>query len=481
MSEEKEKAMKALGWPWAPRLAVLAVLGWGAALVLADDEGATIKTPQKARLQFTNGRIISGTLLAVTDKEVEFQQARDSAPAVKYKLAVIKAIQTADDVYICNAKEGRFESQKARSGGESASEPKKGPAGGLQFVVAEGTGSKPEAAVAAAERAAVLRVVATLVDGRTFSQEEKTIADKVLSGLSQVVKGRRLLAQGKDGGGRVRLLVAVDRRAVATRLEGAGLKVKAGPRGLGTAVPTEEDIRARGAEVINEVLADLPLTLVTEARATGVEEEVNLSVEARLRTDLEAYGHLVRRLRKVLDVLKIDQHAVPLTTQQAGPEEGRRRSGPIFRGKEFTAKADAWVLWLATETDPAAKKMHWERFLVGTDFKQSTSSITGRQYLLLTALGPGGAVAGADLQPLEPDRVGYLDKEFHKWGWADASFGNPAWNQLFVTPVGLNPVRARAAELDCIPERRKLYSINISGTNPRLITGVACTLLLLPQ
>jgi hypothetical protein len=476
--------MKEHAWRWA----ALAALLCGTALAIADEQ-PEIKTPQKARIQFTNGRIFSGTLVALSDKEVEFQVA-GAAKASKYKITTVKAIQTADDVYIYNADKRVFESQKAQPSKDnptkdSPTKVQKGPdkgldkgaVGAIQVVVVDATAEKKEAAIAEAQRAAVLQVVRALLDHRTFAAEEKTIKEKVLSELGPLVKGQRVVGktseQGKTG---VRMAVAVDRRGVAERLKKAGMSVKDGPRGVATELPRAEDSKALGAEVLRDVLADMPLTLVCEARVAGIDDNSLLLVDVRLFTDLQAYAHVAARLHKILEVLKVDQQTFPVATEAAGPEPGRRRSALRIRELRDTFPTDkgGWVLWTVSECDPQATKMVWHKTLLGTDLGRSVSSLAGKPYLLVSALGTAGQVIGSELVPLKPWPA-------HSWGWDRIPAKTGAREQFVTTPVGLSMQALKEnAQIDCSLEGKQRCGIDVQGTDSRLISGVVCSLLLLP-
>jgi hypothetical protein len=456
--------------------AALVALVWGAALA-GDDEGAVIKTPQKVRLQFTNNSALTGTLLSVTDKEVEFQPARPGSRAVKYKVTQIKSIRTADELYVYNADKGAFESQNTKPGKDTPGDARKDKAGsgpvaaGLQFVVADGTGERAEAAKADAQRAAVYKVVRYLVDSVTLAKEEKTIADQVLSEAGKLVKGARVLSTGKDGNKvRVRLYTGVDRRAVAARLEKAGLKVRTGQRG----VPTAEDIRAHGPETVSDFLSEVPWSFVGEAQVVG-SGGAAVKVDVRLRIDWKVFSMIVANLNQVLEVLKLDKNTLVVETELQG-EPGRRRSAGIFRTRKFDKQG--WVLWTVTDTDPLAKRMVWQQYLLDIDYNLSVAPLMGRQYLLITALGANGQVVGSELVSLEPPHEAALASVWHKWGWADLLYDTPERQSFYVTAMGISLKAAKDLQiLDVIPERKLSALVNVAGP----VAAVTCAVLVLPD
>jgi hypothetical protein len=466
----------------AGRAAALALVLLGVAAA-ADEQGAGIKTPQRVRIYFVKGSAL-GTLVSVSDTEVEFQLARPGATPMKYKVENIKAIQAADGVYVFNADKGIFENQKGAKAGPGATA--KGPAegsravaAGLQFVVADGTGDKKDAATADAARAALLKVVRTLVDAITLAKEEKTIADQVLTSADQLVKSRRVLStRNEQDKVRVRLAAGVDRRAVAQRLEKAGLKVKDSRKGT---VPSADDIRAHPAEIINEVLVDLPLTMAGEAKVVDVAGPSAVKVDTRLWTDWDKYRLLAGRLKQVLDVLKVDHHTMVVETAEVGPERGRRRSPGGFMPWNFAN--DGWVLWFVADSGLLITKMTWEQYLLGVDYKDCMVNLTGRQYLLITVLGPTGAPAGSELFAIEPERgPAYLETVWHKWFWTDLLYGKPERNNFFLTPVGMSLAMAKNnQQLDCILERRQSFIVNVAGIDPRQIIGAVVSLVVLPD
>jgi hypothetical protein len=358
--------------------------------------------------------------------------------------------------------------------------------------VAEGRGSKPDDALAEARRRAVRQVVAALLDSRTLAREENTINDKVLSAAASLIKWARPLAQRNQGEAVVvRLAAAVDRPALAARLKEAGLTVKAGLRGVGTDLAPDDQIREHGAEVLNDVLSDLPLTLVCAGRVVKVEvEDHAVKVEMRLRADMEAYNQVARRLLKVLDVLQVGKQSFTVDSSGAGPELGRRRSAArTFPPRELNTDSKATIFSVLTEIDPPGVKtmdapgarMQWDQYAVGFTWRPTAPALAGRQYVLVTAFGPGGLVAGSALTPLEADQARYLENIWYKWTWGAVGRGTPPRQNVYVMPLGLSLRAAREGQLDCRLEQDQFSMVMVEGIDPRQVVGVSCTPVVLPE
>jgi hypothetical protein len=477
------------GTRWA---AALAVVACGVALVGAADEGAAIKVPVKAKVQFANGRTFTGTLLAVSDKDIEFQFARAGSRPVKYKLADVKAIQTADAVYVWNADKGRFETAKDKAPADKPAAVPKRAARRVpvnpdwRIVMAHGTGKTPAAAVAGARREAVRQVVVALVGGRVaYARQEKAIADKVLDGADGLIKAQgQLETSPADDGVQVRLVAVVDRKAVVKRLEGAGLKVNEGPRGTGTELPAEDEIKAHGAEVLADVLAELPLTLVADAQPAGEEEGNVLSVEIRLSADVEAYQHVVGRLLKVLDVIRRGKEQITVEARPVPGSAGHYRSaaGALKARPPEASQRATWQLFVMTATDGSAAKTQWEADLLGVNCQRSVMPLQGRLYAVLTALGPDGEVAGAILVPLAPENKRVFTEQSYRWLGVHVPPVRRI-EQFFVSPLGVSPIQIQVNQaLDYQVESRLRRNMSLpAGIRAEQVSAVACTLVLLPQ
>jgi hypothetical protein len=489
---------------WARRVGTLALAAFAcsAALLTAADGESMIKTPQKARIQFANGRIFTGTLVSVSDKEVEFQFA-NAARAVKYKVADIKAIQTADDVFLYNAEKGRFESRKAKPGKDDSADTKKdnNPAetnkdkaragsgkmsADLQFVVLQVEVEKPEMATAEGLRAAVQKVVQTLLDGRTVAKEEKVISEKVLSAAAELVKGGRELSRTKQGEKwSIRLAAAVDRGAVAARLKDAGLKVKNGPRGVGTDLPPDEEIKAHAAEVLQDVLADLSLTIVGEARVKdwGAEgEDSGVQINVRAFADADAYRQVLKRLQKVLEIIKVSKTSLSVKVAKH-PADARRllsAEGALVP-KGLAGQGGSWALWAMSEADPAANDVQWEVFLMPESARRAMSALEGRLYFLV-AVAVGGQVAGWKIRPLEPELDRPPTTIWHKWGWNNETFAGSAGSNWICAPIAFSSDRLRQArQLDFRLDLERQILIEVPRQDLQRVSGVYCTILMLPK
>jgi hypothetical protein len=318
-----------------------------------------------------------------------------------------------------------------------------------------------------------------------YARQEKTIADKVLDGADGLVKAHRQLelAPGEDGV-LVRVAAVVDRKGVVKRLEEAGLKVNEGPRGIGTELPAEDEIKAHGADALADVLADLPLTVLADARATGEDEGNILNVEVRLYADVEAYQHVVGRLLKVLDVIRRGKEQITVEAKPLPAAAGNYRSaaGALKARPPEASQRATWQLFVMTATDGSAAKTQWEADLLGVDSQRSLAPLLGRMYALLTALGPDGQLAGAELVPLAPENKRTFLEQSYRWLGVHV----PPFRQIeqfFVSPLGVSPIQIKTnLALDYVVESRLKRAIRLPGTvRPEQVSAVSCTLVLLPQ
>ncbi len=255
---------------------VIALLALGCACLAgagAEDE-VTIKTPRKATLQFTNGRMVRGTLLSVDDKEVRLQLDREGMGPIKYKINVIKAIQTADGIWAFNKDTKRFE-MKAAQGGKNPPPDKSGkhPAGAgtliqEEGIVAEGVGADAEEALRDAFRTAIRQVVGTLVDSETLVKDEKVISDKVLTYNDGVITKYDKISEKSDKGlVRIKIQAVVERRNLVARLREFKVFVKEiEGKDVAAEVMTRQEARANATELLQKEMNELPKVLIADAR-----------------------------------------------------------------------------------------------------------------------------------------------------------------------------------------------------------------------
>jgi hypothetical protein len=469
----------------------LAALIWGTALVGAADD-TSIKVPVKARVLFANGRTYTGTVLAISDKEVEFEIARAGAKPMKYKAGAIKAIQTADALYIWNVDKAMFEAAAAPTAKPPAVGPAKAPPAPaprlppnnqLRFLVVPGMGKDAEAAAATARREAVRQVVVSLVGSATYAREEKALAEQVLARADDWIKGKQEVERREEKDSwHVRLLAAVDIKALTARLKEAGLKVREGPRGTGTDVPSEAEIKAHPAEAVAEVLADLPLALVGAVVSTDPEEGNALRVHVQFSMDVEAYDHVILRLRKVLEVIRVGKEELTVPVRAKGPNRYMSEAKAINAKTTPGGKVPVWQLWVETGTTGLAQKTQWELNYLDVDARTSMAPVDGRLYALLTALGPDGQLAGMDLNPLEPGRAQWDNQFWYKWVSAHVPPTKDRPSQFFVSPVGLQPTQLKVNQaVDYQVETGLDRTLRVRGIMPEQVSAVYCTLLYLPD
>jgi hypothetical protein len=268
---------------------------------------------------------------------------------------------------------------------------------------------------------------------------------------------------------------AVDRQALSDRLKEAGLKVKDSARGAGGELPPAEEIRAHAAEVLRDVLDDLPRTLAAGVRVGSPLNDPPVNLEIRVWVDPTAYGLACRRLRQALDVIKLDKNTLTVESSPAGP--GAFRSGDgAFQPKPLTEESRGWDLLLLTDVDGSGARTQWEHYLVGTDRERTLSGLRGRLGVLVSALGADGGLVGARVVPMVFDESS--PQPSFRYGWAETidSVGRP---KFLVAPVGLDtrPFRKGAALLYRVQET-KPFAWEKMGNAP--LAGFNATVVLVP-
>jgi hypothetical protein len=413
------------------------------------EDAVVIKTPQPAVVQFTNGQVQRGILLAVSDKEVRFQQARAGANAVPYKPAVIKAIQTADDVYVYNADKKQFESMKAAQASKLKEKPdeksllpikepaqEKKPREDRATVVVEGVAAEQDDALKDAFRSAIQQVVGTLVDAETLVEDDKVISDKVLTYSDGVIKAYKEVSRKQEKGlWRIKISAVVERRRVAARLREVGVTVKeVEGKDIAAEVLTRTEARAKATELLQKALADLPNVLVAEAKKPGAgdydEDKKTLRVQVAVRADLAKYKKFLERTMTVLDKVQL---AKDFLIVESEPDSGRPGRFSLREG-EFQAQTrgenqKGWYLWLMTRIDAQAVRTRWDVYLVDSDVSKSISGFAGKLTALVSFLDEDGKVIVEDEVPLKPQ---YSSES---WLWMGGEVGRDGTWNICVAPL----------------------------------------------
>jgi len=280
----------------------------------------------------------------------------------------------------------------------------------------------------------------------------------------------------------VRLLTVIDTKVVTARLEKAGLKVKAGARGPGRDLPSEDEIKAHGAEVLADVLSELPQALVADISRASPDEGNVLDVQVRVHMDAEAYEQILRRLAKVLAVLRLGKENYDVEIRMTDPGRYRGAVGAFAGTPPPSTKSNPWQLWVMTDTNGFAGKTHWELNHLDVDFTRSVAPLQGRLYALLTALGPDGDLVASDLTPLEPNIIRQDSEPWYRWVSAHVPPKVDRPNQVFLCPAALQVTSLKVNRaLDCRVVNVLNRTLSIKGIKTAQVADVACALVYLPD
>jgi hypothetical protein len=195
--------------------------------------------------------------------------------------------------------------------------------------------------------------------------------------------------------------------------------------------------------------------------------------------DVEAYDHVIRRLQKVLDVVRLgkEQYSVPVVGAAKSVNRYRSALGAVKGGTAPRSKGRVWQLWVETATTGVAEKTEWDLSYLDVDFARSVAPLQGQLHALLTALGPDGQVVAMDLSPLEPARIQYYSEHWYKWVSAPVPPAGERPDQLFLSPFGLQLSQLKANQaLDYVVETTLQRTLRVKGVPPERVSAVYCTL-----
>ena len=404
------------------------------------DEEVEIKTPQPAQIQFNTGRVLRGTLVSATNKEVRFRLARAGTVAARYKVEQVRAIATADGVYVFSKEKKRWVNMKSRTAKappdkakKESSPPAKAPpvegavAPGMASVVVEGSGADREEALKDAFRAAVRKVAGALVVGSITVKDDRVISDKVLTYSDGIVHTYKELGHSTDRGlHKVKITALVVSRKVADRLVKAGFKVKdVDGAGMAAEVMTRVEARKRATELLQDALVHLPKVLVAEARRPAArdydEDSGELTVDIVVRADPARYQKVLGHLLLVLERVHLGKDAVVITSKviddsgaDGAPKALASETVRGFMNGGLREGQKGWYLWVMTgsaasysPTGVAGTKdlrrgrgmtgsaalsnwTRWQVYHLDSDLSRSLAAITGKVSVRVSFLDKEG-------------------------------------------------------------------------------------------
>jgi hypothetical protein len=403
---------------------VLLVLGCACLVGAGAEDEAAIKTPQKATIQFSNGRMIRGTLLSVNDKEVRLQLDREGTAPAKYKIDSIKAIQTSDGIWTYNKDKKRFESGKRPAATGTLIEDTGG-------VIAEGVGADAQEALKDAFRTAIRQVVGTLVDGETLVKDDKVISDKVLTYNDGIItKYDKISEKTADGLVRIKIKAVVERRNLVARLKEFKVTIKEiEGKDVAATVLTRQEARANATELLRKELNELPKVLIADARKVNAsdydEDSKTLRVDVFVKVDQEKYKAFLRRLLPLLGKINLVSGVafVECKPYEGGKAQKIRRgkyanlpvldgfrntSAKGFANHELPPDQKGWFLWVMTNIDPLAVHTRWDVFLVDSNLRQSLDGLNVQASVQVSLVDAEGKTVAEEEVPLTDDKHHWL-------------------------------------------------------------------------
>jgi hypothetical protein len=429
-------------------IALLAGLAARGAFLDRDDEVPAITTPQKVSLVFESTRL-TGTLLEINKTDLVFQ-LNLATPRVKYKLTDLKEIRAFkdNDIFYYDARTRRWDTLSARRKGTEGRGktgykdiPDPPPVLERFHAVAEGSAASEEKALVAAEQAAVRQAIFEVPDGLTLLHQRKQIEDHVFPGCEELIRARSGALSRETGDNRatVRIAVELDRKAIADRLSGAGIKLSENARGIAATLPSPEEVGRNPEPFLRAILSDFHRTLLVGG-AAGEFDGRSLKVYFRISVDPVAYDLAVDNLITVLEAIKRARDSKSEVDQALS-----RVDGPVPRYRSDLAaprpsrlkfqEPGEWDLWAMTRRDEGWSRVTWERWIIDADVERSLADVTGRLGVELCVLGSGGAVLATAVLPQEPPPR--RPEVFWKWGPARYRSAADNRHHLFLSPVGI--------------------------------------------
>jgi hypothetical protein len=265
-----------------------------------------------------------------------------------------------------------------------------------QVVQAEGIGRTLEEARRDAIRAAVRKAAGMLVMSELTIENDKVLRDKVLAYSDGVIAPGtyRELKRTRQGQlWTVRIFAQVVSRKLAERLEAVGLVThKINGEALAGTVLSRAEARARGAELLESVLGELPGVLAAQVETPLArnydEEKGQLRLVVRVGAEARRYDRWVRRAGAVLS------RACTWKGAFVFPPPGQRASrlGLVWELNQGFATLSrlneaekSWFVWLFTGAGPGLRSTAWQVFRLDCSREQALAGL-GKQPMLEVAL-----------------------------------------------------------------------------------------------
>ncbi|MDZ4849972.1 MAG: hypothetical protein SGI77_11860 [Pirellulaceae bacterium] len=278
--------------------------------------------------------------------------------------------------------------------------------GQTQKVVAEGVGATADEALKDAFRNAVQHVVGAVVDAETLVENDKIIADKVLSYSNgfitsfDEVLGSKTLQGGLH---RIKIKAQVERRSVIAKLKAADVTMKAfDGKGLFAEVVTQLDAEKDAASILQRQFRDFPQSCitatvkgkpeVTKKRADGADVRIIVQVVP----DLKAYKAFSARVIPILGQLATNKSQFTAVFEKSTQNEvpylyaiGKNRGiGDIalfadwvpksFDGRGLFRNVETLTLAVASNRTKQSDKIEYKVFQLDPVLRQLLAEIASR-------------------------------------------------------------------------------------------------------
>jgi hypothetical protein len=277
-------------------------------------------------------------------------------------------------------------------------------------VQAEGIGGTLEEARRDAIRAAVRKAAGMLVMSELTIENDKVITDKVLAYSDGVIGpgSYRELKRTRQGQlWTVRISAQVVCRKLAERLEAAGLAThKVNGEALAATVLSRAEARARGAELLESVLRELPGVLAAQVEAPLArnydEDKGQLRQIVRVGVDARRYDRWVRRASEALGKVCTWRGAFlfPPPVQRASRLGlGWELNWGIGTVTRLNDAEKSWFVWLFTGAGPGLRSTAWQVFRLDCPREQALAGVNQRPSLKVALVdGQGRRIASQRIE-----------------------------------------------------------------------------------
>ena len=270
-----------------------------------------------------------------------------------------------------------------------------------QTVTVEGVGKDEKEARKAAFRAAVSKVVGTLIDAETMIKNNDIISEKILEFSGGFVKSYDTLKTDKTDAGfvRVRIKAEVERTTILGKLKDARVSIKE-VKGVDLAAEkmTKEEARKNATELLAKLFDELPKCMRAEVvgKPKLTDDEKGVNVEVQLSADPKLYMEFSKKAATLLDKISTAKDSVLLagTPDSAG---GYSLRSDVFGKPDLGAKTPrGYAIWLLTFVDGRGEKSRWNLYWVDADLDDSVKPIAGKTLLKIELNDIEGGVVNED-------------------------------------------------------------------------------------